>query len=68
MVSKYFHSDKINVSMSKEKFKRHLIQLVLDNGIALKLFSSPAFVGLHGEMAEKLGISFSGIRIKYDSM
>ncbi|CAK8690142.1 unnamed protein product [Clavelina lepadiformis] len=59
MLSQYIHSEKINLSMTKEKFKRHLIQLVVDNGVALTLFSSPAFVGLHGEMAEKLGVSLS---------
>ncbi|CAK8682943.1 unnamed protein product [Clavelina lepadiformis] len=62
MLSQYFHSEKVNVSMTKEKFKRHVIQLVVDNGVALTLFSSPAFAGLHGEMAEKLGVSLSSIR------
>ena len=28
----------------------------------LKLFSSSGFIGLHGEMAEKLGVSLSSIR------
>ena len=28
----------------------------------LKLFSSLGFIGLHGEMAEKLGVSLSSIR------
>jgi len=48
--------------MTKEKFKHHLIQLVVENGVPLKLFSSPGFIGLHGEMAEKLGVSLSSIR------
>ena len=60
--SKYFHSEKINVSMIKEKFKHHLIQLVVENGMSLKLFPSPAFIGLYGEMAEKLGVSLSSIK------
>ena len=50
------------MSITKEKFKHHLIQLVVENGVPLKLFSSPGFVGLHGEMGEKLGVSLSSIR------
>ena len=50
--------------MTKEKFKRHLIQLVVDNGVALNLLSSPAFVGLNGEMAEKLGVSLQSHSIR----
>jgi len=30
--------------------------------VPLKLFSSPGFIGLHGKMAEKLGVSLSSIR------
>ena len=48
--------------MTKEKFKHHLIQLVVENGVPLKLFSLPGFIGLHGEMAKKLGVSLSSIR------
>ena len=48
--------------MTKEKFKYHLIQLVVENGVPLKLFSSPGFIGLHGEMTKKLGVSLSSIR------
>ena len=48
--------------MTKEKFKHRLIQLVVENGVPLKLFSSSGFIGLHGEMAEKLGVSLSSIR------
>ena len=36
--------------------------MLVENGVPLKLFSSPDFVGLHGEMAEKLGVSLSSIR------
>jgi len=61
-LSKYFQSEKITVSMTKEKFKHHLIQLVVENGVPLKLFSSRGFIGLHGEMAEKLGVSLPSIR------
>ena len=52
-LSKYSQSEKITASMTKDKFK-HLIQLVVENGKPLKLFSSPGFIGLQGEMAEKL--------------
>ena len=48
--------------MTKEKFKHHLIQLVVENGMPLKLFSSPAFIGLNREMAENLGFLLSNIR------
>ena len=34
----------------------------MENGVPLKLFSSPGFIGLHGEMAEKLGVLLSSIR------
>ena len=61
-LSKYFQSEKITVSMTKEKFKHHLIQLVMENEVPLKLFSSPAFIGLHKEMAEKLRVSLSSLR------
>jgi len=48
--------------MAKEKFKHHLIQLAVENGMPLKLFSSPGFLGLHGEMTEKLGVSLPSTR------
>ena len=48
--------------MTKEKFKHDLIQLVVENGVPLKLFSSPGFIGLHGEMAKKLGVSLASLR------
>ena len=53
-LSKYSQSEKITASMTKDKFKHLLIQLVVENGKPLKLFSSPGFIGLQGEMAEKL--------------
>ena len=48
--------------MTKEKFKHHLIQLVMKNRVPLKFFSSPAFIALHGKLAEKLGVLLSSIR------
>ena len=43
--------------MTKEKFKRHLIQLAVDNGVSIRVLYLPAFFGLNREMADKLGIS-----------
>ena len=63
-LTKFFQSEEISVSMTKKKFKRHLIQLVVDNGVALNLLSSPAFVGLNGEMAEKLRVSLQSHSIR----
>ena len=45
------------MSMTKEKFKEPLIQLAVDNGVSIRILSSPAFLGLNEEMADKLGIS-----------
>jgi len=56
-ITNYFSSEKINVVMTKEKFKRHLIQLVVHHGVAIRTLSSSAFVGLTGEMADKFKIS-----------
>ena len=43
--------------MTKEQFKRQIIKLVVDDGVALQLHSSPAFLGLMEELATKLGVS-----------
>ena len=42
--------------MTKEQFKRQIIKLVVDDGVALELFSSPALLELTGELAAKLGV------------
>ena len=63
-LSKFFPSEKMTVSMTKQKFQKHLIQLVVENGLPLTLFSLPAFTGLNGEMAEKLGISLDQQNIR----
>jgi len=44
------------MSLTKQNFQKHLIQLVEDNGIALTVLSSPAFTYLLKEMADKLGV------------
>ena len=56
-ILQYFSCEKVTISMNKEKLKRGIIQMVVNNGVALKLFSSPAFIGLNGELANKLGVS-----------
>jgi len=50
-------SSKLTISMSKEKFKDYLVQMVVHNSIPLRFFSSAAFLGLAGEIAKKLGVS-----------
>jgi hypothetical protein len=56
-VTRFLTTDKVTVTMATEKFKKHLTELVVRNGVALTLFSQPAFPGLNGEMAKKLGVS-----------
>ena len=43
--------------MTKEQFKRQIIKLVVDDGVALQLFSSSAFLGLMKELVTKLEAS-----------
>jgi len=54
---KFFSADKITVAMTAEVFKKSIIDLVVHNGVALSLFSQPAFLKLNGEMARRFGIS-----------
>lgn len=63
-LTKYFMNEKVTISMTAEKFKKHIIELVVMNTVPLTLFSSPAFCGLNGEMAEKLGISLDRHEIR----
>ena len=56
-ITRFFTTDKVTVTMTTEKFKKHLICLVVKNGVALTLFSQLAFLGLNGEIAKKLGVS-----------
>jgi len=55
-LSKLFHCENVTMSLTKQNFQKHLIQLVEDNGIALTVLSSPAFTYLLKEMADKLGV------------
>ena len=43
--------------MTKKKFKQHIIEMVVENGILLMFFSSKEFLELEGELAGKLGLS-----------
>ena len=43
--------------MTANVFKKHVIDLVVQNGLPLQLFSQPAFQGISGEMARKLEVS-----------
>ncbi|KAM9301722.1 LOW QUALITY PROTEIN: uncharacterized protein PAF06_014937 [Gastrophryne carolinensis] len=53
-IRKFFISDKVTISMTPEKFKHHIIEMVVKNSVPLSFFSQTAFLGLNGEMAKKL--------------
>ena len=46
----------------KRNIQTLLFQLVVENGVPLKLFSSPCFIVSYGKMAEKLGVLLSSTR------
>jgi len=50
-IEKFFPNEKVTVSMTKDKFKQHIIDMVVENGIPLTFFSSKGFQGLSGELA-----------------
>ncbi|KAM9307836.1 uncharacterized protein PAF06_011978 [Gastrophryne carolinensis] len=56
-LGRYFVSDKVTVTMTVETFKKQIIELVVKDAVPISLFSRPAFMGLNGEMARKLGVS-----------
>ena len=56
-LTKFLSPDKITATMTAEKFRKCIIDLVVHNGVALSLFSQPAFLELAGEMARRFGIS-----------
>ena len=37
--SNFFRNEKLTLSMTKKKFKRHLVQLIVDNGVAIRVLS-----------------------------
>ena len=67
-ISNFFRNEKFTLSMTKEKFKRHLIQLVVGNGVATRVLSSPAFIGVNGEMAKKPGITANTQHLQHDTL
>ena len=60
----YFHTSKVTVAMNKENFKKYIIEMVVKSNILLSFFSIPAFLGLNGEMARKVGISLDRVNIR----
>jgi len=56
-LTKFLSTDKITVTMTAEKFRKSITDLVVHNGVALSLFSQPVFLELTGEMVRKFGIS-----------
>ena len=61
-ITKFLEKKQITISITKEKFERHLVQLVVGNGVAMKLVSSTAIEGLLGEMARILGVQLGNVR------
>ena len=50
--------------MTKDKFKQHIIEMAVENGIPLMIFSFKGFLGLNGELAGKLGLSLERNEIR----
>ncbi|XP_023222406.1 uncharacterized protein LOC111623902 [Centruroides sculpturatus] len=63
-VCKFFASDKVTVTMTGAKFKNLIIEMVVQDSVPLIFFSRPAFLGLNGEMARKLGVSLDRENIR----
>ena len=63
-IAKFFQNKRVTVSMTKDKFKQHIIEMVVENGIPLTFFSSKGFLGLNGELAGKLGLSLERHEIR----
>lgn len=49
-------TNKIVISMTKEKFENSIVDMVVDSQIPVSFFSSPAFLELSGETASKLDV------------
>lgn len=58
-VTKYFLNTNITVSMTPQKFKSCIVEMVVKNSVPLTFFSCPPFVSLNGEMAQELGVSLT---------
>lgn len=57
LVTKYLTSENVTVSMTADKFKNCISEMVFKNSLPLTFFTSPAFIKLNGEMARKVGVS-----------
>ena len=57
-IASHFRPQSVTVTMNKNNFIWGIIQLIM-SGVALRFFESPGFQTLNGEMAQKLGVSFS---------
>ena len=63
-MAKFFSNEKFTISMTKDKFKQHILKIVVENGIPLTCFSLKGFLGLNGELAGKLGLSLGRHEIR----
>ena len=63
-IAKFFQNKKVSVSMTKDKFKQHIIEMVVENDIPLTFFSSKGFLELNGELAGKLGLPWKGMKLE----
>jgi len=53
-MTRFFQSEKVVVSHSQASFKAALVGMAVDNLSSFRIFSTPAFLALTGELAEKL--------------
>ena len=58
----YFHTSKVTIKINKIS-KKYITEMVVKGYIPLSFFSTPAFLGLNGEMA-KVGISLDRDNIR----
>ena len=56
-VSKYLVSNSVVVHQTAAEFKSHLVGMVVMNAQPFRFFSSEHFVGINGELAQKLDVS-----------
>ncbi|CAL1535207.1 unnamed protein product [Lymnaea stagnalis] len=55
---------RVTVSMTADKFKSCIIEMVVKSAVPPSLFSSPAFLGLNGDIAQHFGVSLERDSIK----
>ena len=64
VMTQFLVPKKINITMTPQLFKNHVIELVSKNGLPLSLFKQSGFLGIIGEMAEIFGISLNRENIR----